>query len=143
METGLNIRPVQTTSVALVRAEPSPQRQVARTELPEAQVVSAAAESQPVQYDQNDQQQKLRAVLNSAIDVRLTAPQKKIDRDEASQELVFRTVSVETGRVVSQYPDDAILRQRAYAVQQRRAELDQAINASPGDTPSDHVQKVA
>jgi uncharacterized FlaG/YvyC family protein len=143
METGLNIRPVQTTSVALVRAEPSPQRQVARTELPEAQVVSAAAESQSVQYDQNDQQQKLRADLNSAIDVRLTSPQKKVDRDEASQELVFRTVSAETGRVTSQYPDDAILRQRAYAVQLRRAELEQALNAGPGDTPDDHIQKVA
>ena len=143
METGLNIRPVQTTSVAPVRAEPSSQRQVARTELPEAQVVSAAAESQPVQYDQNDQQQKLRAELNSAIDVRLTAPQKKVDRDEASQELVFRTVSAETGRVTSQYPDDAILRHKAYAIQQRRAELTQALNAAPGDTPDDHVQKVA
>jgi hypothetical protein len=52
-------------------------------------------------------------------------------------------VSAETGRVVSQYPDDAILRQRAYAVQQRRAELEQAMNASPGDTPADHVLKVA
>jgi hypothetical protein len=143
METGLNIRPVQTTSVALVRAEPSPQRQVARTELPEAQVVSAAAESQSVQYDQNDQQQKLRAELNSAIDVRLTAPQKKVDRDEASQELVFRTVSAATGRVTSQYPDDAILRQKAYAIQQRRAELDQALSAGPGDTPDDRVRKVA
>jgi uncharacterized FlaG/YvyC family protein len=143
MESGLNIRPVQTTSVALVRAEPSPQRQVARTELPETQAVFAAAESQPVQYDQNDQQQKLRAELNSAIDVRLTAPQRKVDRDDATQELVFRTVSAETGRVVSQYPEDAILRQKAYAIQLRRAELDQALTAPPGDTPSDHVQKVA
>jgi hypothetical protein len=142
METGLNIRPVQTTSVAPVRAEPSQQRQVARTELPEAQVVSAAAESQPVQYDQNDQQQKLRAVLNSAIDVRLTAPQRKVDRDEASQELVFRTLSAATGRVTSQYPDDAILRQKAYAIQQRRAELDQALNIGSGNKPSEHVQKV-
>jgi hypothetical protein len=143
METGLNIRPVQTTSVAPVRAEPPQQRQVARTELPETQAVFAAAESQPVQYDQNDQQQKLRAELNSAIDVRLTAPQKKVDRDEVTQELVFRTVSAATGRVTSQYPDDAILRQKAYSIQLRRAELDQALNSAPGDTPRDHIQKVA
>jgi hypothetical protein len=140
METGLNIRPVQTTSFAPVRAEPSPQRQVARTELPETQAVFAAAESQPVQFDQSDQQQKIRAQLNSVIDSRLSQPTTKVDRDEVTQELVFRKVSPSSGQVVQQYPDEAIMRQRAYAVQQRRAELDQSLQLPITDG---QVQKVA
>ncbi len=125
MDTGLNVRPVQTSTFAPVRAEPPPQRQVVSSELPEAQAVQAVAEAQPVTVDQTDQQQKLTAVLNTAIDQMIPARQKKVQRDEATQELVFQTINTETGTVVAQFPDDAILRQRAYAVQQRRAELDQ------------------
>jgi hypothetical protein len=143
MDTGLNIRPVQTTSVAPVRVEPAQQRQVARTELPEAQAVLAAADTRPVQFDQNDQQQKLRAQLNSAIDARVSQPTTKVDRDEVTQELVFRKLSASTGRVVQQYPDEAIMRQRAYAVQQRRAELDQVLQTRGGTGTDEHVQRVA
>jgi hypothetical protein len=144
MDTGLNIRPVQPSSVSPVRTEAVRERLAARTELPETNVVLAVAEARPVQFDQNDQQRGLRSELNAAIDVKQSPAQaaalqnKTVVRDEASQELVFRTVSTETGEVVTQFPDDAILRQRAYSVQQRRAELDAA-----QDKSEDPIQKVA
>jgi hypothetical protein len=132
MDTGLNIRPVQTAPVAPPRIDTSAVRAVARTELPEAQSVQAVADVSAVSFDQNDQQRQLRAELNASFDARrAAAPQKKVDRDAATQELVFRTVSAETGQVVSQYPDEAALRQRAYTQQQMRAELDSQRNAKP------------
>jgi uncharacterized FlaG/YvyC family protein len=143
MDTGLNIRPVLTSSSASVRVEPAAERQVARTELPQARVVSAPAESRNVQFDRNDQQQKLRAEINTALDVRAAAPQKKVDLDETTQELIFRTVSAETGLVVSQYPDDALLRQRAYSVQQRRAELRESSEAPLFQQSPEKFVKVA
>jgi hypothetical protein len=137
MDTGLNIRPVQAPSFASVRAESVPQRQAVRTDLPETQAVEAVAEIRPVTSGTDEQKQRLVADLNSAIDSRITAPRitaptKRVDRDEASQELVFRTLNPETGYVVSQFPDDAILRQRAYSVQQRRAELEQSATQKIG-----------
>jgi uncharacterized FlaG/YvyC family protein len=142
MDTGLNVRPVQTISTAPVRAEAQPERQVARTELPEARAVTAAANSQPVQFDKSDPQQALRAKLNNALDVRLSPPTTKVDMDDASQQLVFRKISQSSGQVVQQYPDEAILRQRAYAVQQRRAELEMAIKPSP-EVADERIQRVA
>ncbi len=126
MDTGLNVRSVQATSFAPVRAEPAPQRQAVRTDLPESQAVEAVAEAQPVKADQDEQKQRLLAELNRAIDSRSSTPVRRVERDEASQELVFQTLSAETGMVVTQFPDDLILRQRAYQVQQRRAELEQS-----------------
>ncbi|MGL4636739.1 MAG: hypothetical protein ACRCWF_12225 [Beijerinckiaceae bacterium] len=126
MDTGLNVRPVQAQSFAPVRVQPAPERQVVRTELPEEQSVQAVAKTEAVAFDDKDKQSQLRAQIGSAIDNRTVENSKKVDRDAVTQELVFRTVSSTTGRVVSQFPDEAILRQRAYAVQQRRDELDAA-----------------
>ncbi len=125
MDTGLNVRSVQATSFAPVRAESVPQRQAVHTDLPESQAVEAVADVQPVRDEQGEQKQRLIAELNSAIDSRSSAPVKRVERDEATQELVFQTLSAETGMVVTQFPDDMILRQRAYQVQLRRAELEQ------------------
>jgi len=139
METGLNVRPVQTTSVASVRVEPAPQRQAVRTDLPEAQAVPAAA--QPERPDQYDRRQPLAAELNRAIDAIAAQPTVKVERDEATQELVFRKLSPSTGRVVQQFPDEAVMRQRAYAAQQRREALDTALGSPP--LVEDHVYKFA
>jgi uncharacterized FlaG/YvyC family protein len=142
METGLNVRPVQTTSIAAVRVEPAEQRQVARTELPEAAAVTAAPEVQPVRFDEGDDQGKLRAELNRALDAAAAQPTLKVEQDETTREIVFRKVSPSTGQVVQQFPDEAVMRQRAYAAQQRRAALEQALLVSPG-AAEEHVYKVA
>jgi hypothetical protein len=132
MDTGLNVRPVQAPSFASVRAEPAPQRQAVRTDLPETQAVEAVADVRAVTSGSDEQKQRLIADLNSTIDSRLATPTKRVDRDETTQELVFRTVNPTTGYVMTQFPDDAILRQRAYSVQQRRAELEQNVTQKIG-----------
>ncbi len=131
MDTGLNIRPVQAPSVAPVRPQPAPERQVVRTELPETQSVQPAAKADSVSFGNDDAQSRLRAQISSAIDTRSAEPTRKVERDAVTQELVFRKVSAETGQIVSQFPDEAILRQRAYAVQQRRAELNTSLQITP------------
>jgi uncharacterized FlaG/YvyC family protein len=131
METGSNIRPVQAASVAPVRAEPAQQRQVARTELPEAQVVLAAEDTRPVRFQQSNGEQKIIGALNRAIDAVSIQPTTRVDRDETTQDLVFRKYSPSSGQVIQQIPEEAVLRQRAYAVQQRRDELAQAASVTP------------
>ncbi|MCA3563899.1 MAG: hypothetical protein IOC90_13885 [Methylocystis sp.] len=131
METGLSVRPVQATSAAPVRVEPPPQRQVARTELPEAQAAQAADETRPLRFEQPNAEKQRISALNRAIDAAASQPTTRVDRDEATQELVFRKYSPSTGRVVQQFPEEAILRQRAYAVQQRREELALASRLQP------------
>jgi uncharacterized FlaG/YvyC family protein len=128
METGLNVRPVQTSSPAPVRIAAAPERQVTQTELPETQVVTAPAVAAPVSVEIGERESHLRAELNAAIDARSTAPvaaeyQSRVSIDEASKEVVFTKVSASTGNVVQQYPDDAILRQRAYQAQELKAVL--------------------
>jgi uncharacterized FlaG/YvyC family protein len=127
MSTGLNIRAVQSTPPAPIRQEAAPERQAVRTELPETQVVLSAAQSQRTEANLDDRTRNIRSGLNSVIDSQQSAPVKKVDRDAVTQELVFRTVNAATGRVVSQFPDEAVLRQRAYAAQQESAELAQRL----------------
>ena len=123
MSTGLNIRAVQSTPLAPVRQEAAPERQAVRTELPETQVVLSASESQRIETNLDDRTRNIRSGLNAVIDSQLAAPVNIVDRDAVTQELVFRTVNAATGRVVSQFPDEAALRQRAYVAQQENAEL--------------------
>ena len=141
MEPGLNIRPVPSASVAPVRAEPPQQRQVARTELPEAQAVLAAADTSPIRIEQPTAEQRAVGALNRAIDAAANQTTTRVDRDEATQELVFRRYSPTTGQVVQQFPEEAILRQRAYAVQLRREEL--ALAANSGSASEEPLRKNA
>jgi uncharacterized FlaG/YvyC family protein len=141
MSAGFDIRVVQSVPASPARVELRPERQVTRTELPEVKVVLPQAETQRQSLDQNDPSRKFRAELNVKLDDLEATPVKKISFDDATQELVFRTVSVETGKVVSQFPDEAYLRQRAYADRIEKAELfDQ--NAVKSDDVK-HVEKVA
>jgi hypothetical protein len=110
MESVSGVRPVQTTSQAPVRVFAPQERQVARTELPEAKVVNAATRVSDTGRKAEDQSQAAQALT------------KRVVRDDVTKELVFRTVSASTGQVVSQYPDEAVLRDRAYRLNQARQE---------------------
>jgi hypothetical protein len=110
MESVSGVRPVQTTSQAPVRVVVPQERQVARTELPEAKVVNAAARVAETARKAENQPEVV------------PAQTKRVVRDDVTKELVFRTVSESTGQVVSQYPDEAVLRDRAYRLNQARQE---------------------
>lgn len=142
MDTGLSVRPVQPNLGAAAFTEIANPRSATRTDLPQTQAVAPVAETEPVQYEQNGEQQKLRARLNSAIDAFEGKATIKVEQDEVTRDLVFRKVSPTTGAVVQQFPDEAVMRQRAYAAQQRRAELEQELQSSSAQQ-DDHIVKVA
>ncbi len=141
MDTGANVRPVQPSTNTVTWNDVSVQRQATRTELPPTQAVVAAAESDPVQFEQTGKEPAVRAKLNRVIDAIEGRPTLKVEQDEVTRDIVFRKVSPETGAVVQQFPDEAVMRQRAYAVQQRRAELEQVLRPTPAG--EEHVSKVA
>ncbi len=141
MDTGLNVRPVEPKTSVAVWTEVATQRAAARTELPPTQVVSAVTETEAVQLDQNGRQQAVRARLNRVIDAIEERSTMKVEQDEVTRDIVFRKVNPETGAVVQQFPDEAVMRQRAYAVQQRRAELQMEL--MPASITEEHVSKVA
>jgi uncharacterized FlaG/YvyC family protein len=126
MESVSGIRPVQTTSQAPVRVFAPQERQVARTELPETKVVNAAARVAETAREAEDQLQAAQTHT------------KRVVRDDVTKELVFRTVSASTGQVVSQYPDEAVLRDRAYRLNQARQEQLQL-----SQQKADKVEKLA
>jgi uncharacterized FlaG/YvyC family protein len=48
--------------------------------------------------------------------------QRRIERDDSADILVYRTVDKVTGEVVRQFPDEMILKLRAYAREMERQE---------------------
>jgi uncharacterized FlaG/YvyC family protein len=141
MSAGFDIRVVQSVPAAPASVNLGPERQVTRTELPEEKVVLPSAETQRRSLDQNDPSRKFRAELNVKLDDLQAQPIKKTSFDDATKELVFRTVSAETGKVVSQFPDEAYLRQRAYADRIEKAEFIEQSAAKTAEIT--HVEKVA
>jgi hypothetical protein len=83
----------------LVRPEPAPARQAVATELAPAQSVTAGAESASAR-NQSVQRQALQ--------------DRQIILDMHSREVIFRVVDINSGMVVRQVPDEALLRLRAY-----------------------------
>jgi hypothetical protein len=128
MDTGLNIRPVQPVSIAPVRMSPPVERQTAVSELPDVQAVTALSKDPAADRRDDDRTGTLRAEISTALDRRartLGQTLNKVDRDEATKELIFRKISAETGQVVGQFPDEALLRQKAYTAQmEKRAEAE-------------------
>lgn len=126
MDTGFSVRPVQPVSIAPVRMSPPVERQTVVTDLPETQVVTATAESAEVRQKQESEVRDLRAELNTAIDRKAeigSSTVSKVVQDETTKELIFRKISAKTGEIVGQFPDEALLRNRAYnAQQEKRAE---------------------
>jgi hypothetical protein len=132
MDTGLQIRSVQPVNIAPARFLPAPERQVAASDLPETQAVTAAA-NVPAQSEDTSASRDLRATLNTTFDRRaadaIAEPVRKVTEDEVTKELVFQKFNAETGLVIGQYPDEAMLRLRAYNAQIRQAE--QAADQTP------------
>jgi uncharacterized FlaG/YvyC family protein len=121
MDTGLNIRPVPSVSSAPVRIDPPVARQTAAPDLPDTQAVTAAAEAAPVRFNEEAGTRDLRAALNSAIDSKARSlpaqPVNRVERDATTKELIFRKVNPETGQIIGQFPEEAMLRLKAYNAQ--------------------------
>jgi hypothetical protein len=101
MDTGLSIRPTAggVAQATLVRPEPAPARQAVATELAPAQSVTAGAESASARNQPTPQQAR---------------QDRQLILDMHSREVIFRVVDTNSGMVVRQVPDEALLRLRAY-----------------------------
>jgi uncharacterized FlaG/YvyC family protein len=130
MDTGITIRPVQPVSIQPARVAPPVERQTVASELPETQAVVAAPEAVAARSAPEGESSARLAELNTAIDRKAVAVFRetvsKVVQDETTKELVFQKVSSDTGRIIGQFPDEALLRMKAYSAQVRSAELDKA-----------------
>jgi len=92
-----------------------------RTELPPEASVQQVSEVEAVRFDPSDgarDRAKLDAALRDMIDRRITIEPK-------TREVVYQTVNRESGEVIRQIPDEALLRLRAYGREMReKAEQD-------------------
>jgi hypothetical protein len=101
MSTDFSIRPVGAPAPTPVATAPNPAANDAvQTDLPSSQSVTAADPSTVVR---NDPQ------AATIVDI---SHQAFFDRDASS--MVYEVVDKNNGQVVDQYPDDAVLRRRAY-----------------------------
>ena len=119
MSTDFSIRPVGAPAPTPVAAPASPAANDAvQTDLPTSQSVTAADPSTVVR---NDPQ------AATIIDI---SHEAFFDRDASS--MVYEVVDQNSGQVVDQYPDEAVLRRRAYF-----HALDLAKGAPPRVIPTD------
>ena len=101
------------------------------TELAPEQAVQQTGESEAVVADAR------RAAPGAALDAILSEfIRQHVEIDPKTQEVVFQTVDKETGRVIRQLPDEAMLKLRAYLRELRAAEEHAA-------ELSRHVQTIA
>ncbi|MGJ4904421.1 hypothetical protein ACQR10_10040 [Bradyrhizobium sp. HKCCYLRH2060] len=103
MSSDFSVRPVGTpASVPII--PPSSQAVVSAvpTDLPPSQTVTAAEPGAPVRND---------IPVNIANDLSVS---RQAYYDRAAAALVFQVVNRKTDQVVTQYPDEAVLRRRAY-----------------------------
>ena len=101
MDTGLAVRPTPSTAPSnIVRPEPAPVRQAVATDLAPAQSVTASNSTEALRQDP----------VQTAQDSHV----RKIVLDAHSREVIYQVLDKDSGRVVRQVPDEAMLRLRAY-----------------------------
>jgi hypothetical protein len=79
-------------------------KQAVKTELPPTSTVSAADAGVAVRYDSN--------VVSRSVSNQILSNQVTIDRDAAS--IVYQVIDNRTSQVIKQFPEEAVLRRRAY-----------------------------
>ncbi|MBJ7408197.1 MAG: hypothetical protein JHD07_34930 [Bradyrhizobium sp.] len=99
MSTDFSIRPVGIPApVQIVTTSNAAANEAVRTDLPLNQTVAAADTSAPVRNDLPNHENVSRQVVF----------------DQAAASFVFQVVNEKTDAVVNQFPDEAMLRRRAY-----------------------------
>jgi len=100
MSTDFSIKPVGAPVAApIVQPIREAAKQAVRTELPASTTVTASDAGVAVRYDSN--------VVSRSLSNQVT-----IDRDAAA--IVYQVIDDRTSEVVKQFPEEAVLRRRAY-----------------------------
>jgi uncharacterized FlaG/YvyC family protein len=99
MDTGLAVRPTSgATQTNIARPDPAPVRQAVATDLAPSKSVTASTNADAARHDAQSAQDNVR----------------KIVLDAHSREVIYQVLDADSGRVVRQIPDEAMLRLRAY-----------------------------
>jgi len=105
MSTDFSIKPVGApVATPIVQPIREAAKQAVKTELPPTSTVSAADAGVAVRYDSN--------VVSRSVSNQILSNQVTIDRDAAS--IVYQVIDNRTAQVVKQFPEEAVLRRRAY-----------------------------
>ena len=106
----------------IIAAQPRPEGSATagavRTELPPEASVQAAPADEAVRYEPDDGAGR-RAAVEAALREII---ERHTEIDPKTREVVFQSVNRETGEVVRQVPDEALLKLRAYAREMRQLE---------------------
>ncbi len=101
MSTDFSIRPVGApVATPFVKPAPPAAVEAVRTQLPPSQSVTASGATVKVRNDSNAQGDTL---------------SRQVSIDRAADQVVYKVVDSRTSLVVRQFPDEALLRSRAYA----------------------------
>jgi uncharacterized FlaG/YvyC family protein len=117
MDTGISHRSVSAPLVLPSRADMVPVRQAASTILPQpAQVVPAMEHAEKSSAWISDHARFMSEQDARTIDEirERVEREREIEFDSAEKELIFRTIDASSGRIVSQTPNEAMLRLREF-----------------------------
>ena len=116
MEIGSTLKPnAPTASNVPQRTETFTTSGAAKTELPPEASVQQVAQAEAVRVDLTDG-----AAARAAVERALRETiERRIEIDPKTREVVYQTVDRQSGEVVRQVPDQALLRLRAYAREMR------------------------
>ena len=104
--------------VASARAEALTEAGAAKTELAPEMVVQQAGGEQALRFDRSDESNR-RAALEAALG---DVIRRQTVIDARTRELVVQSVDERTGNVVSQFPEETLLKLRAFAREMREAQ---------------------
>lgn len=88
------------------------------SELPPEAAVQQAGEAEPMRFEAS-RERAARAALDAVVQDMI---QRRLEIDPKTREVVFQAVDRETGEVVRQIPEEAMLKIRAYAREMREAD---------------------
>ena len=116
MEIGSTLKPNALTAANVPqRTETFTTSGATKTELPPEASVQQVAQSEAVHVDLTDG-----AAARAAVERALRETiERRIEIDPKTREVVYQTVDRQSGEVVRQVPDQALLRLRAYAREMR------------------------
>jgi flagellar protein FlaG len=115
MEPGNITKPPAIAFTTPARADTLQSAAAVATELAPEAAVQQASKVEPVRFEQSSELQS-RAALDAVVRDMI---KRRLEIDPKTKEVIFQVVNKETGEVLRQIPDEAMLKLRAYAKEMR------------------------
>jgi len=111
MDASISVRGVQPVQIPTTRADAPPVSGSAPTILPAQSTVGASTGSETATNNNNGQPRSFAELITENVRRQL---QREVEINDATEELVYKSVDPSTGETVSQFPTEAALKLRAY-----------------------------